>query len=209
MNPSKIYNQYGIPLNLQEHMLRVGALASILLDHWIGPTVNKPAIIQTCLFHDIAKPLTFDMASQAKYVNSAQELESIRHTHDSLIARYGHNEHQAAIKIFKEMGCLPHSIELINDLEWIYLPRLLKANKLDSLIPIYCDMRIGPKGILSMPDRLADLQTRKQVEGINVILESGKLLEQTISQNINTDPNILTATDLNLALKNLEASSLN
>jgi hypothetical protein len=45
MNPSKIYNQYGIPLNLQEHMLRVGALASILLDHWIGPTVDRKSVV--------------------------------------------------------------------------------------------------------------------------------------------------------------------
>jgi hypothetical protein len=209
MNPSKIYAQYGIPLNLQEHMLRVGALASILLDHWIGPTVNKPAIIETCLFHDITKPLTFDMDRQAQYVKSPEELESIRQVHDSLITHYGNDEHQAAIKIFKEIGCLPHSIELINNLEWIYLPHLLKVNKLDSLIPIYCDMRIGPKGILSMPDRLADLQARKQVEGLNIILESGKLLEQTISQNVNINPNFLTAIDLNFALKVFEASSLN
>ena len=55
-----IYKKYLLPRNLQEHMLRVAALSEIILDDWKDGCADAHAITTTCLFHDIAKPLTFE-----------------------------------------------------------------------------------------------------------------------------------------------------
>lgn len=41
-------------------MLRVASLASIVLDQWSGEEISKNDIVTCALFHDIAKPVTFD-----------------------------------------------------------------------------------------------------------------------------------------------------
>ena len=59
MTISSIYTQYNIHPNLQIHMLRVAALAKIIIDNWDGNPLNEKAIIQACLFHDAAKIIKF------------------------------------------------------------------------------------------------------------------------------------------------------
>jgi len=61
MKTKQIYEEYMIPKNLQEHMLRVAALAEVLLENWTKGNIDKSEIIKACLFHDIAKPITPDL----------------------------------------------------------------------------------------------------------------------------------------------------
>ena len=51
MNILKIYEKYGIPENLQLHMLRVAACSNLIIDNWTGNELDKNAIIRVCLFH--------------------------------------------------------------------------------------------------------------------------------------------------------------
>jgi len=54
MKVNKIYEDYMVPSNLQKHMLRVAALAEILLEKWVSNNVDKISVINACIFHDIA-----------------------------------------------------------------------------------------------------------------------------------------------------------
>ena len=45
MNTLQIYQEYMVPKNLQQHMLRVASLTKIILDNWNEPLLDKDEII--------------------------------------------------------------------------------------------------------------------------------------------------------------------
>lgn len=190
-----------IPRNLQEHMLRVASLAKIILDHWSGPVVDKEAIIQACVFHDITKPINFDLAKQAQFGMSKTEISNLDKLQRRLRTSYGDNEHHTTVKVCKEIGCSPTAVKIVNDLEWSYIPSLLSKKDLESLIPIYGDMRVGPKGILTLKQRLEDLKART---GESEHEQNGIQLENLLSSNVSIDLNEINDEQINKNFEELE-----
>ncbi len=190
----EIYARYYTPRNLQIHMLRTAACGSLILAAWTGQALDQTAIIQTLLFHDIAKPVTFDITKQAQFIKSQSELKQVEQNIRFLIDHFGTNEHQATLQIFREIGLSDVSQQLVDNLEWHYVDQLIAENDLASLIPIYCDMRIGPRGILSIRDRIVELNARVPVENLAARLRSAQHLEDLMAKNVSTDlANITTA----------------
>lgn len=208
MKVKKIYEIYLIPLNLQIHMLNVAALAEIILNNWIGKEVDKEVIIQACIFHDMAKPITFKISKQAQFGFSLKEISKLKRLQKQLKTDYGSNEHIATIKICKEIGLSSTTLKHIDNLKWDNIPRLLKENKIESLIPIYCDMRIGPKGILLLNERLKELKERVGTEDYEDNVRNGNALENLINQNIRIDINSITKNEINKCLNNLLNSEI-
>lgn len=192
MHVNTVYSRYHIPKNLQQHMLRVGALAQIILDNWQGESIDKQSIVTCALYHDIAKPVTFEVDKQRQYVATDEEFNQVKRTIDGMIAKYGPEEHVAVIKIFEEIGCSEETIRLINNTEWIYLPRLLEENDIPSLLLNYCDMRIGPKGILPIQERFVDLKSRAPFPGIDEIAKLSPKLESLIQSLTTIDLSTIT-----------------
>lgn len=205
MQITQTYNRYQIPANLQQHMLRVGALTQIILEHWSGDSIDKESVVTCALYHDIAKPVTFDIEKQRKYVASEEEFYKVKRTIVDMINKYGDKEHVVVIKIFEEIGCSTETIRLINNLEWIYTPRLLKENDIPALLLNYCDMRIGSKGILPIQDRFVDLKSRAPFVGIDEIAELSPQLENTIQALTTINLNDITDDQINAEIQKLLA----
>lgn len=188
MNINQIYKYFQTPKNLQEHMLRVGGLAKIITSNWTGDAINSEAIIQTCLIHDIAKPLHFDLTKQAQFGMTEKEVEALDHLQKRLVTDYSPIEHQAVLKICKEIGYSEETIRLVGDLEWENIPKFLESNDLESLIPIYCDMRISPYGIMSLSERVDDLKSRYYgTSELEELKNDGLMLEKVLQQNVSVD----------------------
>jgi hypothetical protein len=177
-------------------MLRTAALASIILENWSGPLVDSQAIINALLLHDIAKPMTFDLTKQAQFGMSAEDIEKLKQLQDFLTSHYGKNEHQATVRICSEVCHRPKVAELVNNLEWKYIPRLMAEKNLESLLPIYMDMRIGPKGILPLTTRVEELRQRTSEEDYEANLTNGLALEKHIQENVGIDLNSVTSEQL-------------
>lgn len=192
-----------IPQNLQKHMLRVAVLAEILLKHWMGKKLDDKAIVQACIFHDVAKPMNFNLTKQAQFDMSPSDITRLEKLQKDLRNKYGDNEHHATVKICEEIGLSPTAVKLVNNLEWSYIPQLLKNNDIKSLIPIYCDMRIGPKGILSLSERLNELKERVSVKHYEENVKNGSVLEDLIKKNVKIDVNSITDDQINKRFKNL------
>ncbi len=62
MKISDIYSEYMIPKNLGEHMLRVAGVLKVTADNWTGEKLHNEALIIAGCLHDLAKPMTFDLA---------------------------------------------------------------------------------------------------------------------------------------------------
>jgi hypothetical protein len=174
-----IYEHYGVPRNLQKHMLRVASLAGSILQSWAGPTVDAEAIVQACLFHDIAKPMMFDLTKQAQFGMSPTDIMQLSKLQTWLKDTYGLKEHAATLSICKEIGCSDTVIRIVNNLEWDHIQDLAQKKDIESLLPIYCDMRIGPNGILPLDSRLRDLTKREGTSGFE---QHGQKLEMLIAE---------------------------
>lgn len=201
MNTLQIYQQYLIPQNLQKHMLRVASLAKIILEHWIGPQIDKLSIIHACVFHDIAKPINFDLAKQAQFGLTPQDINNLDKLQQRLKNKYGGNEHNASVGICTEIGCSSNTVRIVDNVEWSYIPLLLKKNDFESLIANYADMRIGPKGILTLEKRLEELKIRT---GQNEHWQNGTNLEKVISPNVSINLNEITDEQINQNFAYLE-----
>lgn len=203
MQITQTYIRYQISANLQQHMLRVGALAQIILDQWKDVSIDKQSIITCALYHDIAKPVTFDIEKQRQYVATEEDFNQVKRTIEDMIKKYGAKEHIAVIKIFEEIGCSSETIRLINNLEWIYTPRLLQENNIPALLLNYCDMRIGPKGILPIQERFADLKSRAPFAGIDEIAALSPELESTIQALTTINLNNITDDQIDTQIQKL------
>lgn len=207
MNTREIYAKYMTPQNLQKHMLRAASLAQILTEHWKGSKLDKKALIECCLFHDIAKPMTFDLAKQAQYGMRDEDIANLVELQNHIKDNYGEEEYHAVIMICKEVGLSEAAISLVDHLEWGNIPRFISANDIISLIPIYCDMRISPKGILSLEARIKDLYNRVGGENYERDMRNGKFLEAKIIEHVSLDVNAITTDQLDAnidALLNME-----
>jgi hypothetical protein len=187
MTVSEAYKEYIIPRNLGEHMLRVAALARIITDNWNGSKLEAIDIVKACALHDLAKPMTFDLAKQAQFGMSQEEIDDLASLQNRLKTSYGENEHHASVKLCQDLGCNQQSVKIADNLEWSYIPQLIERGETESLIAIYSDMRIGPKSILLLLDRLTELKNRTDSKEYNQNVVNGTKLEQLIQQNCSLD----------------------
>lgn len=164
-------------------MLRVAALAQIILENWTGKKVNKKAVIEACLVHDLAKPITFDLKKQSRFALSPSEISGLKKLQESLKSKFGNQEYRALLGIAKEIGLSSTATNLLEYFDWNYLPALLKAESLEKLIPIYCDMRISPQGILPLKARLQELETRVGNINYKKRTKEGCALQRLIQKN--------------------------
>ena len=75
MNILEIYKKYHLPENLQMHMLRVAACASLILDNWNGEKIDKEAIIRVCLLHDMGNMVKIpeDFSKDEEFIRIRKE----------------------------------------------------------------------------------------------------------------------------------------
>lgn len=204
MKIRQVYLKYMTPTNLQEHMLRVASLSKIICENWIGNTINEEAILTTCLFHDIAKPITFDPQQQSKYGMNEDQIKDLISSQKILVEKYGPIEHTATLAISKEVRLDDETLRALDNFEWENLPRLVEQNDFNSLIPLYCDMRIGPKGILLLEQRIADLNQRIENKKHNDHLENGIILKKLVKENVSIDLDKITDEQINANFEYLE-----
>jgi len=203
MRVKQIYKDYQIPINLQQHMLQVAALASIILDHWTGIVVDKKAVVNACLLHDIAKPIGFDLAKQALFGLSSTAIARLAKLQNRLKSQYGNDEHQVAVKICQSLGCHQAVVKIVGNFEWKYIPKLIVENNIKSLIAIYSDMRIGPKGILTLKQRLDELKKRAGSKGYQENISNGEILEPIIQKSVKTNLNLIKESQINSQIHKL------
>jgi len=203
MNVQEIYEQYNIPLNLQKHMLRVTGLSQIILENWQGKKLNKEIIIQACLFHDMANIIKFNLDKPPLFKEEKLKLNYWKKIQRNVIKKYGNNIHQANLQICQEIGLSSKTLTLINNLEWDNIPQILRQNDFEPAHAIYSDMRISPFGIVSLHDRLTNLQTRSKIYDFNLLKKNALVLEKTLQKNISINLNKITEEQINSRFKNL------
>ncbi len=153
-----IYKMYKIMPNLQEHMLRVAAVASLICDNLAEP-IDKENVVAACLLHDMGNIIKFKLDAFPKFLEP-EGLEYWQAVKNEYIEKYGSNEYTASINIAKELNVTERVIELIKSISFLGASDNADKSDFGKKIVEYCDDRVDPFGIVSLEKRLTDLRTR-------------------------------------------------
>ncbi|MFA6520198.1 MAG: HD domain-containing protein [Candidatus Paceibacterota bacterium] len=158
-----IYKEYKIMPNLQMHMLRVAAVASIICDNFDEP-LPKEDIITACLLHDTGNILKFKLGYFPEFLEP-EGLEYWQKVKDKYKQKYGEDEHVATLKIAKELQASDQILELIYAISFVRAPITASEQKFGDKIVEYADSRVTPFGVVGLEDRLMDLRKRYDHKG--------------------------------------------
>jgi len=161
----ELYNHYQIPENLKQHLLTVAAIGLTIVQNWDpAATLDNELILVTLLTHDLGNLAKFDLDSPlSRHYLGEQDLDYWRQRQQQFREKYGHDDHQANLKIVQELG-LPQAVtEILKRQSFVNLPDLLQSVKphtWETKICLYSDLRVTPSGLASIESRINDLQKR-------------------------------------------------
>lgn len=202
-----IYQNYALPQVLQNHMLRVAAVAKWIIDHWNDPKIilHEDLIIESLLLHDIGNivkgadenfrtlfPDTYSMESFDYWINVRKWVYE----------HYGKTDTEATQNIVKEIGVSPKILTLIEKKQFVNNEQTLKSSDFAIKICAYADQRVSPEGIMSLSGRLNEAKKRYQgVKGASVnspnyksLVSCAMKIEGQIFEHVNGTSDMITDT---------------
>ena len=143
------------------HQLRVASVAMTVCDS-LDITVDEDSIIKACLFHDMGNIIKFQLDKFPEW-NEPEGTEYWKKVKDECILKYGDNEHKASLMIGKEIGLSSKILELINGMDSKLMGKIYNSNDFDLKICKYADLRVAPRSIVSINERMDE--AKKRYEG--------------------------------------------
>jgi hypothetical protein len=138
-----VYDRYSVPAGLRAHMLRVAGVATIILDHWQGSSVDRGSLIRVLLLHDIGNVVKMDDPGVA----------AVRLRYEQ---RYGADDHQVSLDIGREIGLSDAELDLMSRKVFLRNDQTRDGPDCAAKIGAYADQRVAPSGVLPLLERLAE-----------------------------------------------------
>lgn len=154
----QIYTDYKIMPTLREHMYRVAAIAYLICDS-IADFNDKQNVIIACLLHDMGNIIKFKLGHLPEFLEP-EGLDYWQQVQDEFKKKFSDDEHNATLKIAKEIGVSENVLNLIDIVGFPNGEKNLIENNLSKMICGYSDMRVAPHGVLPLAERLEDLRKR-------------------------------------------------
>lgn len=159
---TEIYETYDITPMLQMHQLRAGAVGMFITEHWKGNVkLNKKAVIETLLLHDMGNIIKFDLDNFPELLGKEVErIEFWKQTQKKFTEKYGTDEHYATEEIANEIHATSDVRSILTQLGSANIEKARNGDNYDVKLCFYADLRSGPFGILSINERFDDLIVR-------------------------------------------------
>ena len=174
---SEIYAEYKIMPNLQEHMLRVAAVASLICDNFNEP-LPKEDIITACLLHDMGNIIKSNLEYFPKFLEpeGLEYWQNVKREHAN---KYGFDEHKATAIIAGSIGLSNDIIKIIDNFGFSNATKNELGKLFSHKICNYSDERVGPYGVMPMEGRI--LEGQKRYAGTKHSIASGNFESLTKS----------------------------
>ena len=158
MSITDIYKKYKIPPSLQEHMLRVAAVAYKICDNFTE-NVDKEKIVTACLLHDMGNIIKFKMDVFPKMFEP-EGVEYWQGVKDEYVKKYGNDEHEATLQIMKELGMTDSTVAISSQNRFSLLCKHAEGDDMEVKIVHYADGRVDPHGVVSYLSRMGEARVR-------------------------------------------------
>ena len=209
--PRGIYAQYNIMPSLQLHQLRVAAVAQLICDKLSSEggsasggqkRVNSRDVILACLFHDMGNIIKFKLGALPELVEP-EGVEYWEKKKAEYIQKYGNDEHTASEQIAKEIGLSEAVLVCIDSIKFSKAEEISLHGSFEQKICEYADSRVGPTGVLSLEERLADTRKRyldqrprSSIAGpqdrFEILMQAERDIEKQIFESATIEPTDIT-----------------
>lgn len=151
-NILKVYEEYGIPENLQMHMLRVAACSKKIADNWTGEKLNTQSLYRVLLLHDMG-----NIVKISKEEFSDLTFQAVRKKYFDL---FGKDDHEVSLAIGKELGLNEYELKLMSEKVFVNNDNIVNEDSYETKIGAYCDQRVAPDCVMSLLGRLNEAKER-------------------------------------------------
>lgn len=158
----EVYRHYKIPLNLQQHMLRVAAVGKLIAENLKESSqIDMSILMPALLLHDMRNIIKFNLDDPEQYDEDVTILRAVKAEY---LQKYGEDEHKATDEIAKELGMSARVLSLIAKSDRNKFTSsshaAVESDDVEFKIKEYADLRIGPYGLLSITQRFDDIVKR-------------------------------------------------
>ena len=143
---------------MQQHQLRVAAVAELICDALEFP-IDATTVIQACLVHDMGNIIKAKFSHFPRFLEPEGEVywQKVK---DDFIKKYGDDHSEASVKIASDLGLNNNVIDLLSSFGYLRVKEIAEDAILERKICCYSDIRVGPKGVISVDERVADSAKR-------------------------------------------------
>jgi hypothetical protein len=154
----QIYQRFEILPQLQQHMVRVAAVARLACTQ-MSVKVSENEIITACLLHDLGNLAKFDLSVFPQALEP-EGLEVWQERQQQLWDAYGRSPHTATQAMLAELPVSERVRQLVASIGFDNVPRQFNEAEAPHMICEYGDDRVAPGGVVSLEERLADFEKR-------------------------------------------------
>jgi len=154
-----IYKRFPVTKHLQNHMMQVAAIGQLIAEHWKGPALNRDDLLAFLLLHDIGNIVKFDFTQKAMFTPD-EDLKLWEQRQKETIARYGTETDTVILAFAREIGVSERILHLLANSSFINLEKIRDGDDWEQKIGKYCDLRVAPKGVVLLTERIADIEKR-------------------------------------------------
>lgn len=162
MTITEIYQKYTTMPSLQEHQLRVAAVALRIARNAEEKLIDWRELITACLLHDMGNIIKFNLSLYPQFLEP-EGLEYWQRVKAKFIATYGKDEHKATLAIARELGINKRAIEILTSIGFSNALKVSKSGDLSKLIACYSDQRVTPRGVTSLVQRMQEGRDRFRI----------------------------------------------
>jgi len=187
---NKIYQKYLIPINLQEHMLRVTAVGDIICEHVKTVKVDRNLIIKTLLLHDMGNIIKYDFSrTELLAEEDKQRVKELKKNREEFIEKYGNDSDKATLAIMEELNLDKKIITLCENSHGEHSDQFTDSDDWERKIAYYCDMRIGLFGVKDLKSRFENLMKRNpnEKQKLKLYFQRCLKIEKQIQKVVNID----------------------
>lgn len=155
-----IYDHYRVPPWLQLHQRRVAALGKHVAEYH---GIDVQAVTEACLLHDMGAIVKFDFSDSDEFAGvlyPVAERNQWRLVQDDIRRTYGAREYVATEAILREIGVSEVVLAIFANMGFARMRYILDSNFREAQAAQYADMRVSPRGISSLEERLGDVRER-------------------------------------------------
>lgn len=196
-----IYEKFGIPPNLQSHMLRVCGIVYHIQKHWTGQAVDWDMTKRVALLHDLGNIVKFDFEKHPEFLEDEQKnIERWKQVQSEVIQKYGADDDEVTKKMLEELGASPELIEIIFSKRFANSVEVKNSDNWTLKLLYYADLRTLPFGIGSLEERISDIQGRmpkytKRPDFASLV-DACRGIEKQVAQNIDIPVSEINATSV-------------
>jgi len=172
----EIYKKYKIYPRLQDHMLRVAAVASLICDNFSLP-IEKNNIVLAALLHDMGNIIkAFEMGMNTFSDYTEEQLHYWEEIKNEFMKKYGTSAHEATREIMEELGIAEKVFDLVDQNQFELMCQHAKGSDWEIKILHYSDGRVDPHAVVSYDERMEEARTRYKEQNIGREAEREKLV---------------------------------